>query len=238
MNIDVIISASDIKPGKLKNRIVVVIDVLRATTVMITALSHGCEKVIPVKEIDEAIEVARRDRSRFLLGGERGGLKIENFDFSNSPLDYTSEVVEGKTLVMTTSNGTRAIKNSEEAERIFIAAMINGKAVAKKLVELNEDITFVNAGTNGEFSIDDFITSGYIISCIKDLKAGACTLTDIAITSEYIYKNNTNIINFAENALHYNRLKALGYDEDLRYCLTKDTVDIVPEYKGGEIKVW
>ncbi|MEG1871090.1 MAG: 2-phosphosulfolactate phosphatase family protein [Peptostreptococcaceae bacterium] len=238
MNIDVIISAADIKSEKLKNRIVVVIDVLRATTVMITALSNGCNKVIPVKEIEEAQEIAGRDKNHYLLGGERVGIKIDGFDFSNSPLDYINEAVKGKTLVMTTTNGTKAIKNSEDAERIFIGALINGRAVAKKLVELNEDVTFINAGTNGEFSMDDFITSGYIINSVNDMSSKPCTLTDIAITSQYIYINNTDIISFVENAIHYNRLKDLGYDKDLEYCLTKDIVDIVPEYKDGKILVY
>ncbi|MEG2290349.1 MAG: 2-phosphosulfolactate phosphatase family protein [Clostridium sp.] len=235
MKIDIMISAADIKPERLKGKVVVVIDVLRATTVMITAINNGCEKVIPVREIEDALHIANKNREYSLLGGEREGLKIEEFDFSNSPLDYTAEVVKGKTLIMTTSNGTRAIKNSEEADRIFIAAMINGNAVAKKLVELNKDVVFINAGTNGEFSMDDFITSGYIINCIKSMGGSEHDLTDMAITSEYVYKGNPGIISFVKDALHYKRLKDLGFYEDLRYCLTKDIVDIVPEYKAGEI---
>ncbi|MEG1256047.1 2-phosphosulfolactate phosphatase family protein [Clostridium sp.] len=236
MKIDVMISAADIKPERLKNKVVVVIDVLRATTVMITALSNGCDKVIPVREIEDALDIANKNRHNCLLGGERQGLKIEGFDFSNSPLDYTGEVVKGKTLIMTTSNGTKAIKNSEEAERIFIAAMINGKAVAEKLVELDKDVVFVNAGTDGEFSMDDYITSGYIINCIKSIEDSKCELTDMAMTSEYIYKANPGIISFVKDALHYKRLKKLGYYEDLRYCFTKDIINMVPEYKNGRIQ--
>lgn len=238
MNIDVVISAEHIKPEKFKGRVIVVIDVLRATSVMVTALNNGCDKIIPVKEIEEAIDIAREDRDYYLLGGERGGVKIENFDFSNSPLDYTREIVKGKSLVMTTTNGTRAIKNSEEADRIFIASLINGRAVAEKLAKLNKDVTFVNAGTDGEFSMDDFITSGYIIDCLKDIIKDECTLTDIAKTSEYIYKTNPSIISFVKDALHYKRMKELNYYNDLRYCLSKDLVSIVPEYRDGEIKIY
>lgn len=238
MNIDVVISAEHIKPEKFKGRVIVVIDVLRATSVMVTALNNGCDKIIPVKEIEEAIDIAREDRDYYLLGGERGGVKIENFDFSNSPLDYTREIVKGKSLVMTTTNGTRAIKNSEEADRIFIASLINGRAVAEKLAKLNKDVTFVNAGTDGEFSMDDFITSGYIIDCLKDIIKDECTSTDIAKTSEYIYKTNPSIISFVKDALHYKRMKELNYYNDLRYCLSKDLVSIVPEYRDGEIKIY
>lgn len=238
MNIDVVISAQHIKPEKFKDRIVVVIDVLRATSVMVTALNNGCDKIIPVKEIEEAIDIASKDRNKYLLGGERGGIKIDKFDFSNSPLDYIEDIVKGKSLIMTTTNGTRAIKNSEEAEKIFIGALINGRVVAEKLAKLNKDVTFVNAGTDGEFSMDDFITSGYIINCLRDIMKNHCTLTDIAKTSEYVYINNPSIISFVKDALHYKRMKDLKYNEDLRYCLSKDLINIVPEYKDGEIKIY
>ncbi len=238
MNIDVVISAQHIKPEKFKDRIVVVIDVLRATSVMVTALNNGCDKIIPVKEIEEAIDIASKDRNKYLLGGERGGIKIDKFDFSNSPLDYIEDIVKGKSLIMTTTNGTRAIKNSEEAEKIFIGALINGRVVAEKLAKLNKDVTFVNAGTDGEFSMDDFITSGYIINCLRDIMKNHCTLTDIAKTSEYVYINNPSIISFVKDALHYKRMKDLRYNEDLRYCLSKDLINIVPEYKDGEIKIY
>lgn len=238
MNIDVVISAQHIKPEKFKDRIVVVIDVLRATSVMVTALNNGCNKIIPVKEIEEGIDIASKDRNKYLLGGERGGIKIDKFDFSNSPLDYTEDIVKGKSLIMTTTNGTRAIKNSEEAEKIFIGALINGRVVAEKLAKLNKDVTFVNAGTDGEFSMDDFITSGYIINCLRDIMKNHCSLTDIAKTSEYVYINNPSIISFVKDALHYKRMKELRYNEDLRYCLSKDLINIVPEYKDGEIKIY
>ncbi len=238
MNIDVVISAQHIKPEKFKDRIVVVIDVLRATSVMVTALNNGCDKIIPVKEIGEAIDIASKDKNKYLLGGERGGIKIDKFDFSNSPLDYIEDIVKGKSLIMTTTNGTRAIKNSEEAEKIFIGALINGRVVAEKLAKLNKDVTFVNAGTDGEFSMDDFITSGYIINCLRDIMKNHCTLTDIAKTSEYVYINNPSIISFVKDALHYKRMKDLRYNEDLRYCLSKDLINIVPEYKDGEIKIY
>ena len=241
MYIDVIISADDVKEEKLKDKAVVIIDVLRATSVMVTALSHGCKKIIPVKEVEEAIALASVDKEGFLLGGERDGIKLEGFNFSNSPFDYTREAVEGKTLIMTTTNGTRAIKNSEKAEVILIGAMINGRAIAKRLVELNMDVVFVNAGTYGQFSMDDFITCGYIISCIKEELNNKgmekLYLSDIAITAQHIYETNPDIFSYVDKAAHYKRLKQLNYIEDLTYCFTKDIIDIVPMYKDGEINI-
>lgn len=235
MNIDIIISASDIKEEKIKGKTVVVIDVLRATSVMVTALKNGCIKVIPVKTVEEAVEIASRDRHNYILGGERNALKIEGFDYSNSPLEYTEETVKGKTVIMTTTNGTQAIKNSESAENIIIASMINGSAVAKKIAKENKDVVFINAGTYGQFSMDDFITSGYIISKIKEMVE--VELSDIATTSLYVYDNNKDIISFVKEASHYKRILTLGLEDDLKYCLSKDLTDIVPEYNDGIITI-
>ena len=91
-------------------------------------------------------------------------VKIEGFDLSNSPLEYTEDIVKNKTVLMTTTNGTRTLTKSISAKRILIAAMINAKAVAKKLLDINEDVVIINAGTNGNFSMDDYICSGYIIN--------------------------------------------------------------------------
>lgn len=242
MKVDVIISADDIKEEKIRGKVVVIIDVLRATSVMVTAMENGCKEIIPVKKVEEAMEIASKDRSKFLLGGERKGIKIDGFDFSNSPLEYESSKVKGRTLVMTTSNGTQAIKNCEEAGRIFIGALINGQAIAEKLMNLKEDVVFVNAGTNGQFSMDDFITSGYMISELMDIaKMNHCEdiveLSDIARTSEYIYNSSNTVDGFLKDATHYKRMETLGYFGDLKYCLSKNKTRLVPEYRNGIITI-
>ena len=228
MNIDLIISADDIKEDKIKDKSVVVIDMLRATSVIITAVNNGCTKVVPVLTIEEAVEMAREHRENFILGGERKALKIEGFDCSNSPLEFKKEIVLGKTVIMTTTNGTRAIKGSNVAKNILIGALINAKAIAEKTIQLDNDVVFVNAGTYGEFSIDDFICSGYIIDCI--LKKKKAILSDIAFTSHYIYRENKDIIGYIKNAKHYKRITELGLQDDLNYCCQKDILDLVPEY--------
>jgi len=233
MKIDIIVSADDIKKEKIKDKIVVVIDMLRATSVIITAINNGCKGVIPVLTVDDAAEIVRNSKEEFMLGGERNALKIEGFHYSNSPLEYTRKSIEGKTLVMTTTNGTKAIKGCVGAQNILIGAMINAKATANRIVALNKDVVIVNAGTYGEFSIDDFLCSGYIIDCV--LKLEEAELSDIAITSHYIYKNNEDIHSFIKYASHYKRITELGLKSDLEYCCKKDIIDIVPEYKDGII---
>jgi 2-phosphosulfolactate phosphatase len=161
---------SHIPAGSLRGGVAVVVDVLRATTVMVYALANGCEAVIPCGEIDEAQAVAAGlPEGTALLGGERGGLPIPGFDLGNSPGDYTREVCEGKTLVMTTTNGTRAILASQEAERVYITSFANLKATTDELLVqfLKKDhghpIHIVCAGTEGFISLEDSLLAGAIV---------------------------------------------------------------------------
>ncbi|MBI6872936.1 2-phosphosulfolactate phosphatase family protein [Clostridium aciditolerans] len=236
MKVDLIISADDIKQEKILKKSIVVIDMLRATSVITTAMNNGCKAVVPVLTIEEALEIANKDRKKYILGGERKALKIEGFDCANSPLEYRRDIVEGKTLVITTSNGTRAIQGSLGAKNILIGALINAKAVAEKLISLDNDVVIVNAGTLGQFSMDDFICAGYIIDCLLRERSDI-ELTDISKTAYYIYKENQNIISFIKYASHYKRIKELNLEEDLDYCCQKDIINIVPEYNDGTITV-
>ncbi|CAL85113.1 putative 2-phosphosulfolactate phosphatase [Clostridium botulinum A str. ATCC 3502] len=216
------------------NKTVIIIDILRATSVITTAINNGCKKVIPVLTVEEAKDIAKNSEEDIILGGERNALKIDGFNFSNSPLEYTKKYVEGKTVVLSTTNGTRAINNSFNAKTILISALINSKATAKAIDKLHEDLIIINSGTNGQFSIDDFICSGYLIDCLYNIRKDL-ELSDIAKTAHYIYTNNKDIESFVKKATHYSRLKSLNLEKDLEYCFQKDIIDVVPQYKDGYI---
>jgi 2-phosphosulfolactate phosphatase len=233
LNIDVIISADDIKPEKIKDKTVVVIDILRATSVIVTAVNNGCRKVIPVVTVEEAFELSKHDRSKYVLGGERGAVKIDGFDFSNSPLEFTPEVLKDKTLIMSTTNGTKAINGCLQAKNLLIGAIINAAAVAREIASLGDDAVLVNAGTDGEFSMDDFIAAGYITHKVLALRDAE--LTDIAKTSLYIYESNPDLLSFIRHARHYKRIEKLGLEKDVLYCCRKNIIDVVPAYKNGII---
>ncbi len=164
-----------IPPGSLRGGVAVVVDVLRATTVMVHALANGCAAVIPCVEVEKARAVAAGlPRGTAILGGERGGLPIPGFDLGNSPGDYTLEVCKGKTLVMTTTNGTRAILASQEAERVYIASFANWKATADELTVqlLKKDhghpIHIVCSGTEGFISLEDSLLAGALTKYLAD----------------------------------------------------------------------
>lgn len=152
-----------IPEGSLVGGLAIVIDVLRATTTMVHALASGCEAIIPCLEIDEARQVAASlPPGSSVLGGERQGLPIEGFDLGNSPGSYTPEVCRGKTLVMTTTNGTRAILNSLDAGRILVASFANATATLRAAEAADRRIHLVCAGTDGRISLEDSLLAGYI----------------------------------------------------------------------------
>jgi 2-phosphosulfolactate phosphatase len=150
-----------IPEGALRGGVAVVIDVLRATTTMIHALAAGCDAIMPCGEIDEARRVARSlPVGASLLAGERQGLPIEGFDLGNSPGDCTPDNCSGKTLVMTTTNGTRAILASLDADRVLVAAFVNRKATIEALKVDGRPIHMVCAGTDGQISLEDSMLAG------------------------------------------------------------------------------
>jgi 2-phosphosulfolactate phosphatase len=165
-----------IPPGSLRGGVAVVVDVLRATTVMVQALAAGCKAVIPCDTIDQAEEVAAGLPSgTALLAGERHGLPIEGFDLGNSPGEFTPEVCREKTLVMTTTNGTRAILASLEAERVYIASFTNLRATSDEISVqfLKKDhghaVHIVCAGTEGHISLEDSLLAGALTSQIANI---------------------------------------------------------------------
>lgn len=234
MKIDIILTAADIQPEKTKDKIVVIIDVLRATSVMITALANGAKAVYPYKDIESVLENSKKSKS-FVLGGERKGLKIEGFDFGNSPLEYTKEAVSGKDMFMTTSNGTRAIENSANgSKKLFIAAFLNVESVAKKILEENDDTVIICSGTDNNFSLDDALCAGEIIRRVKE-KNRDIQLTDISLAMKRLAETSLGIEETLEGSKHFEYLKTIGFYGDMNHCFTMDMFDIVPEYKNGVI---
>jgi 2-phosphosulfolactate phosphatase len=170
-----------IPPGSLRGGVAVVVDVLRATTVMVHALANGCEAVIPCGEIDEAQAVAAGlPKGKAILGGERGGLPIPGFDLGNSPGDFTREVCEGKTLVMTTTNGTRAILASLEADRVLVGSFANVTAIWDVLKKETRPIHIVCAGTDGRVALEDALLAGELTLNLCAWQGGVRIWSDLA----------------------------------------------------------
>ena len=223
----------------MNKRLAVVIDVFRATSTMVTALANGCQSIIPVVTIEEALE-ARLQHTGALLGGERKALRIEGFDLGNSPFDYVPEKIGGKKIVMTTTNGTRAIKSVENAKHVWMASFLNIEsivhAIFRKLEKEKdiEGIVIVCAGTENRFDIPDTICSGMIVDKLgSDIKSN-----DLGRAAQMLYNISKNDLpKVLENSEHGQRLISLGLNKDLAYCSTLNILPIVPKLYKGEV-VW
>ncbi len=221
----------------LRNHVVIVVDVLRATSVMVTAVEHGVRFIIPVSEVEEAVDMARQlGNQRVLLCGERQAKPIPEFHLSNSPLEYTPEMVADRVMVMTTTNGTRAILRAKDARVLLLGSFLNASAVAHVARENGENIAIVCAGTNGKFSLDDILCSGAIISRLLELD-GNQYLDDLARTALTLYESYKDDLRAAlAGCAHVERLRSLGMEDDIRFCLQEDVMDAVPCYVDGVIR--
>ena len=238
MKIDVYASHTHASEKEFRGKACVVIDTLRSTSVMITALNNGCEQIIPVTEVGTAMELkTSMGQDRTILGGERNSQKLGGFDLGNSPLEYTKHAVYGKTLVMATTNGTQAILKAREATAVYLGALLNATVVAKALLAQKKDTILLCAGTNGHFSIDDCITAGYIINRLNKLKGRqSIKLDDLGFVCYELYEHHKdNLEQCIANAAHYTALKDLGFVQDIEYCLKLDSVNVLPRFEDGRI---
>jgi len=229
MNIDLILSAREIFPDKVKDKTVVVIDVLRATSVMTTALANGAKEIIPVLTPEEAFELQQKmGKEKVVLGGERNAVPIPGFDFGNSPLSYTPEVIKDKTLIITTTNGTRAILNSLGAKKLLVGAFLNDNAIINAIKD-DEEVVFVASGSHDHFTMEDSLCAGKMAHDLELLVEAK--LSDVAIAMAYLYEQNKDDIHaIGSKGKHYKRLKGLGEIKDLEYCYKSGVMDVVPVY--------
>jgi 2-phosphosulfolactate phosphatase len=180
--IDVYLLPALVEPAELAGKVAVVIDVLRATTTIVHALANGANQVIPCLEIEEAVEqassLAQAEQARTLVlrGGERGGRQIPGFDLGNSPAEYSRGVVGGKAVIMTTTNGTRALERCRLARRVLIGAFVNFSAVCRELAG-EEQIALVCAGTDGHVTREDALFAGAVV---QDLAGGSVARDSVA----------------------------------------------------------
>lgn len=234
MKISVIPTAQQAQGVNFNSKTAIVIDVLRATSVITTALDNGAREVIPVRTIEEAESLfVTCDASTTLRGGERNALKIEGFDLSNSPLEYKKKEVEGKTVILTTTNGTNAIHNIKGADEVVMACFRNGTAIVDH-VSACKDVVIVCAGTEGRFSLDDSLCAGMIIELLKQKTLVETDDFGLLLT-QYYNTSKTNLLGALAGCSHLKRLFTLGFYDDIRFCLETDCVTTVPVLNKGKI---
>jgi 2-phosphosulfolactate phosphatase len=236
MNITLVMTADSSYGLVTDSMNAVVIDVLRATSVMVTALNNGCEKIAAFKTIEETIAYKNANPTEdILLCGERNRVKIDGFDLGNSPVLYTKERVMGKTIAMTTTNGTRAVENAKPARNLYIMSFLNTVAVCKKLSQDNRDTVIVCSGTEGKFTIDDFICAGKaidILSSLTDLRLDDSSF----VALEYFIQGGKNVPEMVKKSSSYHQVINKGFLLDAEFCVQQDIFDIAPVYRDGFIR--
>ena len=207
-------------PGKM----VVAVDILRATSSIVTAFAHGIEKVIPVSHLEECQTYSGQG---CLTAAERDGRKADGFDLGNSPFSYMEPNIAGRTLAMTTTNGTQAIRLSADADAVLVGAFLNLSSVAAYLEARQKDVIVVCAGWKGNFNLEDTLFAGALSQ--KLFAAGFTPANDATLAACHLYDlAKPDMLTFLSASSHVQRLKNLNIIKDIEYCLQHDLYDVVP----------
>ncbi len=221
----------------------IAVDVLRATTTMATVLAHGGEAVQFFSDLDKLVEVSEKfPADKRLRAGERGGAKVANFDLGNSPLDCKREVVEGKRLFISTTNGTRALQRIQDAQTVITGAFVNLTSVVEYLAKKKpETVWMVGSGWQGSYSLEDTACAGAIAHHL--LEKTKLSIDDVAGNDEVVaamalYSQwKDDLLQMFKYASHGKRLLGLDCNDDLKYCSQIDTLDVLPmQQEPGVLK--
>ncbi len=238
-NLETLFIPEEIKNIKLAGKLVIIIDVLRASSTIVTALANGCRGFIPILSPDKAKKKAQEfEKERVLLGGEREGKKIEGFDLGNSPREYKREAVKDKTIIFSTTNGVKTFEMVKGAHRIIIGSFLNLQAVCDYCTNYTGDILIICAGKEGKFCLEDTACAGMMINSLRDVFLVACREVDANLTAQLLYlKFGNNILEILRKSQHGRYLESIGSGEDLKFCSQLDLFHIVPIFRDGIISI-
>ena len=213
-------------------QLVVVLDVLRATSAICTAMEHGVKEIIPVASVEEARQLQSEG---YLAAAERGGQIVEGFDMGNSPFSYMDPALKGKSVVLTTTNGTKAINMAKDKETVVIGSLNNLDALCHWLIRQRRDILVLGSGWKDKFNLEDTICAGAIAD--KCLKSGRFFADeDSTVAAKFIYRSaRDNMFAFLKASSHRRRLRKLNLNEDVKYCLTPNNCSAIPVLKNGSL---
>jgi 2-phosphosulfolactate phosphatase len=212
--------------------IVVVIDVLRATSAICAAFDNGIASIIPVPTVEEAWEYKKKG---FLAGAERKGQIVEGFDFGNSPFSYMNPDFKGKDVVLTTTNGTKSLDDGKDAEIVVVGSFLNLDYLSKWLEKQDKNILCLCSGWQDKFNLEDTICAGAIADYL--ISTGNFTsVEDSSIAAKYLYQSaKDNYFGYLKSSSHRRRLKNLNLNEDIKYCLTPNQTNVIPILKNGKL---
>jgi 2-phosphosulfolactate phosphatase len=232
-NLEVCFSPAVFSHFENREAVVVIIDVLRASSAMCTAFANGAEAIIPVAEVEEAREYKKNG---YLVAAERDGFVLDFADFGNSPFNFTPEKVAGKTIVYSTTNGTRIIELASECHEIVIGSFLNISSLSSWLVKQERDVLLFCAGWKNKFNLEDTICAGAFAG--KLMESGSfntiCDSVNAALDLWAMAKDDP--LSYIEKAAQRSRLRDKGLDDCIEYCLTMDVTSVIPYFNAGKLK--
>lgn len=239
MRIDVLLGEAPVAPADVADRVVVVIDVLRAATTVVTALSNGARAVIPFETVEEtALRAKAYARGEVKLAGERRMRRIEGFDLGNSPLEYTADVVGGRTILYSTTNGTAALTATHGARAVYFAAFANAAATVRAVREFSPsdvDVTIVCSGHERHLALEDVVCAGRLVRGViegrHDVVRGDGARVAEAVERPFV----GGIASVAHEATHARSLMDAGFEADVHACLTLDRFDSAVRYQNRQL---
>lgn len=236
MKIDLYLTPAEVTEEDIQRSTTIVVDVLRASTTIVTALARGCWEVIPTGTIESALELAQKvGRDAVLLCGEREGMKIEGFDLGNSPQEYREQVVKDKILILATTNGSRAIVRAKGAKAVLVGSFVNFTSLLDYVVDVNGDVVILCAGKEGKFSLEDAVCGGMLVEEMVR-RSNRWTPNDAAKMALLLSKRySRGLLTMLRNCSHGKYLRKLGFDEDLRVCAQVDSIGVVPVLEDGRL---
>jgi 2-phosphosulfolactate phosphatase len=228
--IDVCLSPEMVHLHKTEGKVVVVIDILRATSCMTTALAHGIESITAVASLEECKALGAQG---YLTAAERDGKKVEGFDLGNSPFSYQDPALSGKKIVVTTTNGTQAIVKSVGAKEIIVGSFLNFTSIVEYLRSQSSDVLMHCAGWKGKMNLEDTLFAGAVVDA---LKGDFSHDEDSVLTALNLYYTaKPDMMGFLSNSSHVRRLQGLGITKDIEFCLTKDVYQVLPVMRDGKL---
>ncbi len=213
--------------------VVVIIDVFRATSTIAAALYNGATSVIPVATVDECIALGKSTPNG-ITAGERNGKIVEGLQHGNSPSEYSRDFVQDKTLVLTTTNGTRLLHMVQGAESIITGSFLNLSAVCDYLLKKNKNVLLACAAWKDRFNLEDTLFAGAVVNKIADKFNVNCDSAKAADTL-YTSLGEQKPIDFLRDSSHYRRLSAYGLESDMEYCASIDLHPVVPYLHGDKL---
>ena len=219
---------------------VAVIDVLRASSSIITAFAHGACAIIPAVSKDEALAIAgTRDRKKFLFCGEKDGLRIPGFDLGNSPREYTRQAVDGKNLIFVSTNGSQMMVKAVRGKRpLLIAGFLNLQSASARIAGSGEDCLLACSGREGQYSLEDTVCAGMMAAEIRRFFPGTVSFSDEALSAMILYRHFADdLAGMAGESLHGRYLSGLGLKQDIPYCVSLNHFNLVPIFKKSALRL-